>query len=163
MVGYGDAPLLLRHEAQVGGDLSVRRDLLARLVASVNVGAGVGGIGQDGDHSRMPEATPDQFAIPGAAVCAARKAKTELVEAFDHGISCPFALEQLEDGANGALYFLIGIERNLVALIHITHGQWELELTLARLVELAAMEARSACAKVPFMPRMRLSLNSEGS
>ena len=91
----------------------------------------------------MPEATPDEFAVPDAAVCAARKTQTELVETFDHGISCPFALEQVEDGANGTLHFLIGIERNIVALIHITNRQRELELTFARLVELAAMEARA--------------------
>src|SRR5215470_7916656 len=112
-------------------DLSVCRDFLARLIASVNVGAGIRGIGQDGDHAGMSKATPDQFAVPGAAVSAARKTQTELVETFDNGISCPFALEQLENGANGALYFLIGIERNLVAHIHITHRQRELEFTLA--------------------------------
>src|SRR5690242_16942870 len=42
-----------------------------------------------------------------------------------------------------ALYFLIWVEHNLVGVIHITHGRGELELTFARLVELAAMEARA--------------------
>src|SRR5262245_8139042 len=91
----------------------------------------------------MGEPSPDQFAIPGAAVCAARKTKTELVEALDHSEGAGFALEQLENSAGSALHFLIGIEHNLVALIHIAHGQRELELAFARLVELAAMEARA--------------------
>src|SRR5262249_8448667 len=59
------------------------------------------------------------------------------------GISRSIALEQLEDGANRALHFLIGIEHDLVAIIHVTNRQRELELTFARLVELAAMEARA--------------------
>ena len=69
----------------------------------------------------MGEPSPDQFAVPGTAVCAARKTKTGLVEPFDSGVSDTFALEQLEDGANSALHFLIGIERNLVAIIHTTN------------------------------------------
>src|SRR5262249_35093506 len=113
------------------------------LVASVDIGAGIRGIGQHAEHARVGEPSPNQLAVPGTAICTARETQTEFVETFDHGIGRPFALEQLEHGANGALYFLIGVEHNLVALIHITHGHRELERTFARLVELAAMEARA--------------------
>src|SRR5262249_40274616 len=136
MVGDGDAPLVLRHATYLRANLSRRGDLLARLVASVDIGAGIRGIGQPAQHAPGGEASPNQPAVPGTAICTARETQTEFVETFDHGIGRPFALEQLEHGANGALYFLIGVEHNLVALIHITHGHRELERTFARLVEL---------------------------
>src|SRR6185295_4995411 len=87
--------------------------------------------------------TPDQSAVPCAAVCAARKAKAKFVEALDHGVGGTFALEQIKQCSNGALHFLIGVEGNLVIFKHITNRQRESELAFARLVELAAMEARA--------------------
>src|SRR5262249_28794749 len=52
-------------------------------------------------------------------------------------------MEQLEDSTYGALHFLIRIECNLLTSIHVTNRKRELELTFARLVELAAVEARA--------------------
>src|SRR5215831_3635673 len=143
MVGYGDTPLVLRHTTHLCVYLSIGRNMLAGLESAEHIGSGVCGIGQHANHARMGEPSPNQFAVPGATPLATRKMKTEFVETFDNGISRSFALEQLEDGANRALHFLIGIEHDLVAIIHVTNRQRELELTFARLVELAAMEARA--------------------
>ena len=50
----------------------------------------------------------------------------ELIEPLDSGKSRSFALEKLEDSTDGSLQFLIGIERNLVAIIHVPgQGQHE--------------------------------------
>jgi len=53
----------------------------------------------------------------------------ELIEPLDSGKSRSFALEKLEDSTEGYLQFLIGIERNLVAIIHVPgqgqHGRRE--------------------------------------
>lgn len=69
-----------------------------------------------------------QISLPSldATPLATRKTKIEFVETFDNGISRTFALEQLEDGANRALHFLIGIEHDLVAIIHITNRQLDI-------------------------------------
>ena len=83
--------------------------------------ARVDGIGQHANYARMGEPSPDQFAIPSAAVCAARKTQAQFVETFDNGISRSLALKQFEDGADRALHLLIGVERNLAICIHITN------------------------------------------
>ena len=43
----------------------------------------------------------------------------EPIEPLDSGKSRSFALEKLEDSTEGSQQFLIGIERNLVAIIHV--------------------------------------------
>ena len=54
----------------------------------------------------------------------------ELIEPLDSGEIRSFALEKLEDSTDGSLQFLIGIERNLVAIIHVPgqgqHGRREI-------------------------------------
>ena len=62
----------------------------------------------------MGQSTPEQFAIPGTAVRPPRKAKAKLLEAPDHGVGTAFSLEQFEDRSNGALHFLVRVERNLI-------------------------------------------------
>ena len=53
----------------------------------------------------------------------------ELIEPLDSGEIRSFALEKLEDSTDGSLQFLIEIERNLVAIIHVPgqgqHGRRE--------------------------------------
>ena len=54
----------------------------------------------------------------------------ELIEPLDSGKSRSFALEKLEDSTDGSLQFLIGIERDLVAIMHVPgqgqHGRREI-------------------------------------
>ena len=54
----------------------------------------------------------------------------ELIEPLDSGKSRSFSLEELEDSTDSSLQFLIGIERNLVAIIHVPgqgqHGRREI-------------------------------------
>src|SRR4249919_1257578 len=79
VIGNDDAPLVLRHPARPGADLASRSNLLASLVSPEHVGAGVRWIRQDTEHPRMGQSTPEQFAIPGAAVRPTRKAKPQHV------------------------------------------------------------------------------------
>jgi hypothetical protein len=44
----------------------------------------------------------------------------ELIEPLDSGKSRSFALEKLKDSTDSSLQFLIGIERNLVAIQHVS-------------------------------------------
>src|SRR6516165_11103810 len=62
-----DAPLVLRHSARLGADLSGRCNPLASLVSAEHIGAGIRWIRQDTEHPRMGQSPPEQFAIPGAA------------------------------------------------------------------------------------------------
>src|SRR6266699_1575718 len=103
-----DAPLVLRHAARLGADLAGRSNLLASLVSPEHVGAGIRWIRQDTEHPRMGQPTPEQFAIPGAAVRSTREAKTQLLEALDHAVRAALPFEQFKDHSNGALHFLIG-------------------------------------------------------
>src|SRR6202163_2623524 len=77
-----DAPLVLRHPARLGADLPGRSNLLTSLVSPEHVGAGIRWIREDTEHPRMGQSTPEQFAIPGAAVRPTRKAKTQFLEAL---------------------------------------------------------------------------------
>src|SRR6266446_1326410 len=113
-----------------------------------HVGAGIRWIRQDTEHPRMGQSTPEQFAIPGAAVRPTRKAKTQPLEALDYGVRTALSFEQFEDRSNGALYFLVRIERNLVVVKNQTNRQREVQFTLVRLVELAAVEARADDVKL---------------
>src|SRR5437870_11651875 len=58
-----DAPLILWHEAGLSADLAGRPNLLASLVSSEHVGAGVRWIRQDTEYPRMGQSTPEQFAM----------------------------------------------------------------------------------------------------
>src|SRR5215467_7773352 len=108
-----------------------------------HVGAGIRWIRQDTEHPRMVQSTPEQFAIPGAAVRPTRKAKTQRLEALDYGVRAALSFEQFKDRSNGALHFLVRIERNFVVVKNQTNRQREVQLTLMRFVELAAVEARA--------------------
>jgi hypothetical protein len=78
-----------------------------------------------------------------------RKAKAKLLEPPDHGVGTAFSLEQFEDRSNGALHFLVRVERNLIVV--------ECNSPFCALLSLppwrrARMMCSSAWAKVPFMP-----------
>src|SRR5437899_2618245 len=138
-----DAPLMLWHEAGLSADLAGRPNLLASLVSPEHVGPSVRWIRQDTEHPRMGQSTPEQFAIPGTAVRPPRKAKAKLLEAPDHGVGTAFSLEQFEDRSNGALHFLVRVERNLIVVENKANRQSEVQLTFVRLVELTSVEARA--------------------
>ena len=91
----------------------------------------------------MGQSTPEQFAIPGTAVRPPWKAKAKLLEAPDHGVGTAFSLEQFEDCSNGALNFLVRVERNLIVVENKANWQSEVQLTFLRLVELTSVEARA--------------------
>src|ERR1700693_6070493 len=91
----------------------------------------------------MGQSTPEQFAIPGAAVRPTRKAKPQLLEALDHAVRAALSFEQFKDRSNGALHFLVRVKCNLVVVKHQTNRQREVQLTLMRFVEFAAVEARA--------------------
>ena len=117
MIGDGDAPFVLRHQARYRGDVAVRRDLLAGLVASEHISAGMGRVLQEAEHTRMGQATPQQLAVPGTAIGAAGKAQAQLVEALHHGVGGALRLEQLEHAADRTLHLPVGVEHDLVALV----------------------------------------------
>src|ERR1700692_1263416 len=73
MVRNDDAPLILWHQAGLSADLAGRPNLLARLIWSDHVSAGVRWVRQDAEHPRMGQAAPEQFAVPGASVRPPRK------------------------------------------------------------------------------------------
>jgi hypothetical protein len=143
VIGNDDAPLVLRHPARLGADLAGRSNLLASLVSPEHVGAGIRWIRQDTEHPRMGKSTPEQFAIPGAAVRPTRKAKPQLLEALDHAVRAALSFEQFKDRSNGALHFLVRIKCNLVVVKDQTNRQREVQLTLLRFVEFATVEARA--------------------
>jgi len=143
MVRNDDAPLILWPEAGLSADLAGRPNLLASLISSEHVSAGVRWVRQDAEHPRMGQAAPEQFAVPGASVRSTRKAQAELLEALHHGIGRALSFEQFKDHSNGTLHFLVGIKRNLVVVENKADRQSEMQLTLACLVELAAVEARA--------------------
>ena len=91
----------------------------------------------------MGQPTPDELAIPGTAILAARKAKTALLEALNHAIGAALLLKQLEDGSNGALYFLVRIKNDILTIEYLTNWQREAQLAFLRFVEFAAVEARA--------------------
>src|ERR1700726_4741044 len=109
-------PLILRHEMRLSANLPVWSNLLARFAPSENISAGVARIRQDAEHPRMGQSTPDQFAIPGAAVRTARKAKAELLKALNNAIGATLFLKQFEDYSNSALHFPVRIEDDLIVL-----------------------------------------------
>src|SRR5271169_6193001 len=116
----------------------------------------------------MGQPTPDELAIPDTAIRPTRKEKAELVEALNHSIGAVFLLEQFEERPDGALHFLVGIENDLVAVKYQPTGNGKRNSPFCALLSLAPwrrarMMCSSACANVPFMPRTRLSLKSDGS
>src|SRR6516225_7153334 len=136
LVRFDNTPLILWHLARLSADLAAGADLLARLITTKHVGAGVRWICQNAEHPRMGQPTPDEFAIPYTAVRSTRKEKAELVEALNHSIGAVLLFEQREDRADGALHFLVGIENDLVAVKYQTNWQWKTQLTFLRPIEL---------------------------
>ena len=89
----------------------------------------------------MGEAAPHQLAIPGAAIRAARKAEPEPVEALHNSVCGALFFEQLEDGPDGSLHLQVWIEHDPAAVVNEAYRQWEAQLALLCLVELAAVQA----------------------
>jgi len=141
MAGNGDTPFLLRHRPADRANLSRRRDALVRLEASEHISARIGWIGQNAKHAGMGEAAPQQFAIPGAAIGAARKAKPDFVEALDNGVCGALFFEQLEHGPDGSLHFEVRIGHDPAAVVNEANRQWKAQFALLCLVELAPMQA----------------------
>jgi hypothetical protein len=77
----------------------------------------------------MCQSTPDELAIPDAAVRTAWKQKPEFVKVLDHSIGTFILLKQFEDRANSTLHFLVWIEDNLVAIEDQADWQRETQLT----------------------------------
>src|SRR5215470_17336801 len=143
VISNDDAPLLLWHLAQPSTDLASGVDLLTRLVATEYVSAGVRRIGKNADNARMSQPAPDKLAIPGAAIRSTRKQKSQLMEALNHGVGGVLLLKQFEDRSNRALYLLVWVENDLVAVEYQTNREKKTQLPLLRLVEFTAVEARA--------------------
>src|SRR5579859_923492 len=141
MIGNDDAPLVLRHPARLGADLAGRSNLLASLVSPEHVGTGIRWIRQDTEHPRMGQPTPEQFAIPGAAVRPTRKAKPQLPEALDHAAGAALSFEQCTDRSNGALHFLVRVKCNLVGVKDPPRRQPGVQFALPRVGRLAPAAA----------------------
>src|ERR1700746_1544646 len=142
VISLDDAPLLLRHLAQPSADLASGVDLLTRLVATEYVSAGVRRIGKNADNSRMSQPAPDKLAIPGAAIRPTRKQKSKLMETLHHSVGGVLLFKQFEDCSNSALYFLVWVENDFVAVEYQTNRQRKTQLPLLRLIEFTAVEAR---------------------
>src|SRR4029077_18921565 len=143
VVRNNNTPLILWHLARLSTDLASGADLLARLIPTKHVSAGVRWIRKNADHPRMGQPTPDEFAIPHTAVRSTRKEKTDLVEALNHSVGTVLLLEQREDRPDGTLHFLVGIENDLVVVKYQTNWQRKTQLPLLRSVEFGAVEARA--------------------
>lgn len=74
VISNHDPPGRLGHQARAGDHLAGRPDLLGGLVAAEDVSAGITRIGQDAEHARMGQPSPQQLAIPCAAIGTAREA-----------------------------------------------------------------------------------------
>src|SRR4029077_2999540 len=125
VVRNNNTPLILWHLARLSTDLASGADLLARLIPTKHVSAGVRWIRKNADHPRMGQPTPDEFAIPHTAVRSTRKEKTDLVEALNHSVGTVLLLEQREDRPDGTLHFLVGIENDLIVVKYQTNWQWK--------------------------------------
>jgi len=143
VISNDDAPLLLWHLARPSADLASGVDLLTRLVATKYVSAGVRRIGKNAEKSRMSQPAPDKLAIPGAAIRPTRKQKSELMETLHHSVGGVLLFKQFEDCSNSALYFLVWVENDFVAVEYQTNRQRKTQLPLLRLIEFTAMEARA--------------------
>src|SRR5437867_12777346 len=125
-------PLALEPGTRHGTKVIVLGAGMAGLSAAYEVGAGVRWIRQDTEHPRMGQSTPEQFAIPGTAIRPTRKTKTQPLEVLDYGVRTALSFEQFEHRSNGALHFLVRIERNFVVVKNQTNRQREMQLTLMR-------------------------------
>ena len=65
VIGDFNAPGILRHQARARADFAGRCDLFGRLVSPEHISAGVGGIGEDAEQSRMGR--PAQISLPSHA------------------------------------------------------------------------------------------------
>ena len=143
VIGDRNAPGILRHQARARADFAGRSHPFGRLVSPEHINAGVGGIGEDAEHSRMGQPAPNKLAVPCTAIGATRETQTEFIEALDDAKSRALPREQIEDRSHYALDFLVWIEHNFVALEDKSDRQREAQFALGRLVELTAMEARA--------------------
>ena len=67
VIGDFNAPGILRHQARARADFAGRCDLFGRLVSPEHISAGVGGIGEDAEQSRMGRPAPNKLAVPCTA------------------------------------------------------------------------------------------------
>src|SRR6266581_2227268 len=91
----------------------------------------------------MGQTAPEELSIPGTSVRPARKAKPGFLETSNDRIGAALLFEQFEDCSNSALYFLIGIKRDLIAVENQANRQREPQLTFSCLIDLSSMEARA--------------------
>src|SRR5258708_12394255 len=84
VVRNNNTPLILWHLARLSTDLASGADLLARLIPTKHVSAGVRWIRKNADHPGMGQPTPDEFAIPHTPSRSTRKHNTDLLQALNH-------------------------------------------------------------------------------
>src|SRR5215470_17861737 len=65
------------------------------------------------------------------------------MEALNHSVGGVLLLKQFEDRSNSALYLLVWVENDLVAVEYQTNRERKTQLPLLRLVEFTAVEARA--------------------
>ncbi|MCY1282253.1 hypothetical protein D9M68_655740 [compost metagenome] len=137
-----DAPVCLWYRLHALMHLPLWRDALAVLVPSKDINARIRRILDQADHALMSQAPPDEPARPSAAVGALGKAQATFGEALDDRVCAAGLVKQAKRQLHGAAHLVIGIQDD-VALVVIAQPNRErkAQLTLLRLVELAALEA----------------------
>jgi len=90
----------------------------------------------------MSQASPQQLAVPGATRSGGESAGPARGSAARR-VGGALLLEQLEHGPHRALYLLVGIEHDAVAIPNEADRQRKAQLALVCFVELAAVQARA--------------------
>src|SRR5213595_3264503 len=141
MVGQMDTPVLLGYRLHALMDLSLWRDALTILVTAKDIDARIRRIPDQPKYAFVPQTTPDESARPGAAIGALGKAQTIFGKALDDGVCAAGLVKQTKHQLHGAANLVIGIEDDATLIVIAqANRQRKAQLTLLRLIELAALE-----------------------
>src|SRR4051794_15562187 len=114
------------------------QDDVASLGPSIDIGARVRGIVEDGQDPSVVQGSPGQLTVAGPPIVPGRNAELVLGEIPDHAERGPHALEGVEHQADRVLNLLVGIEDNLsVRVVDQPRGRSEAELAGPGLLLLA--------------------------
>ena len=148
-----ERPLLGDDAARPSFDpgLLAGQDDVAGLGPSIDIGACVRRIVEDGQDSPVVQGSPGQLAVAAPPVMAGREAEMVLGEILDHPERGPHPLEGVEDQAQRLLHLLVGIEDDLAGgVVDQPGGQPEAELAGPGLLQLAPQQPRAEPVQLGF-------------
>jgi hypothetical protein len=146
-------PRTTRHLLDALSNLTVLQDLFHTAKTTECIHAGVSWIVEDAQYPAVCQVSPNQFAIPNAAISSLGKFQPALCKLMSYAIGAARFVKEAEDESDRSLHFGIGVQDDLMILPTQSHRQWKSQFAPLGFVVFPSLEATAE--KMQFCGRHR--------